>query len=171
MGALVAGANANGLFSANQKELLINTKELLAMFLGLQALHDKIINRNVFCFCDNVTAVRCVNKFSSQNVIRDRLTVRLFQLAQELNCKIAATHLAGSANLAADGLSRKNFMNERLEWSLDRDTLHFVKRNLNFTPNIDLFASHLNAKFHPYCSFKRDPGCMQVDAFTLDWRL
>ena len=80
-GALVAGANANGPFSTKQKDLSINTKELLAMFLGLQSLQDKIRNKNVLCFCDNVMAVSCINKFGSQNVIRDQLTVRIFELA------------------------------------------------------------------------------------------
>ena len=168
-GALVAGSNANGPFSAKQRELSINTKELLAMFLGLQALRDKIRNHNVLCFCDNVMAVSCITKLGSQNVIRDQLTVKIFELVHDLNCTIAATHLAGSENSAADSLSRKNFMNERLEWLLDAETFKFVKDNLGFHPNIDLFASHLNAKIHPYCSYKRDPGCMQVDAFTLDW--
>ena len=168
-GALVTGSNANGPFSAKQRELSINTKELLAMFLGLQALRDKIRDHNVLCFCDNVMAVSCITKLGLQNVIRDWLTVKIFELAHALNCKIAATHLARSENSSADGLSRKNFMNERLEWSLDVETFKFVKDNLGFHPNIDLFASHLKAKIHPYCSYKRDPGCMQVDAFTLDW--
>ena len=41
-GALVAGTNANGPFSTKQKEMSINTEELLAIYLGLQALQDKI---------------------------------------------------------------------------------------------------------------------------------
>ena len=95
-GALVAGANANGPFSLKQKEPSINTKELLAMFLGLQALEDKIRDRNVLCFCDSVTAVSCIRKFGSQNVIRDQLTVKIFDLVGKLNCRISATYLAGS---------------------------------------------------------------------------
>ena len=34
---------------------------------------------------------------------------------------------------------------------------------------MDLFASHLNYQFTPYCSLKRDPHCFHVDCFTLDW--
>ena len=101
-GALVAGDNANSPFSEKQKELSINTKELLAIYLGLQVLADKIRDRKVLCFCDNVTAVSCINKFGSQNVIRGRLVVAIFSLVEKLNCKISAMHLAGSSNSAAD---------------------------------------------------------------------
>ena len=54
-------------------------------------------------------------------------------------------------------------------WSLDQQTMDFIMAHITFTPNIDLFASHLNFKFIPYCSLKWDPWAMQVDAFTVDW--
>ena len=44
-----------------------------------------------------------------------------------------------------------------------------VRKTLQFTPNIDLFASHLNHKYRPYCSYVRDPGAMHIDCFTLNW--
>ena len=36
-------------------------------------------------------------------------------------------------------------------------------------PEIDLFASRLNAKCDKYVSWKRDPSAFNIDAFTLDW--
>jgi hypothetical protein len=36
-------------------------------------------------------------------------------------------------------------------------------------PNIDLFASRLNAQVNTYCSWKPDPNASFVDAFTVDW--
>ena len=35
--------------------------------------------------------------------------------------------------------------------------------------NIDLFASRLNNQLDVYCSWKPDPGCTYVDAFSIDW--
>ena len=168
-GAVSLGANANGPFSFKQQSLSINTKELLAIYFGIFSLQDKLRNKNILCFCDNTTAVSTVLKKGSQHAIRDKITVRLFSLVASLGSSLTATHLAGSLNSTADGLSRKDYTNERLEWSLDALTMQFIRAHLNFTPNIDLFASHLNFKFKPYCSFKRDPGAMQVDAFTVDW--
>lgn len=37
------------------------------------------------------------------------------------------------------------------------------------TPEIDLFASRLNAKLSVYCSFQADPFSTYVDAFSIDW--
>ena len=35
--------------------------------------------------------------------------------------------------------------------------------------DIDLFASRLNHKMRPYCSWVREPQCSHADAFTLHW--
>ncbi|KAJ8048040.1 hypothetical protein HOLleu_00199 [Holothuria leucospilota] len=37
------------------------------------------------------------------------------------------------------------------------------------TPDIDLFASRLNAQLKRYVSWKPDPGSEAVDAFVVDW--
>lgn len=36
-------------------------------------------------------------------------------------------------------------------------------------PDIDLFASRVNAKCDKYISWKKDPGSIAVDAFTVKW--
>ena len=35
--------------------------------------------------------------------------------------------------------------------------------------NIDLFATRLNHKLPTYCSWKPDPGCSCIDAFSVNW--
>jgi hypothetical protein len=40
---------------------------------------------------------------------------------------------------------------------------------LQFTPEIDLFASRLNKQFERYVSYKPDPQAEAIDAFTLNW--
>ena len=42
---------------------------------------------------------------------------------------------------------------------------------LDFTPEIDLFASRLNAQFLQYVAYRPDPGERVVDASTIDWSL
>lgn len=37
------------------------------------------------------------------------------------------------------------------------------------TPDIDLFASQLNAQLTCYVSWKPDPGASYTDAFTIPW--
>ena len=36
-------------------------------------------------------------------------------------------------------------------------------------PEVDLFASHLNAKLPCYAAWRPDPSAHAIDAFTLDW--
>ena len=168
LGTVDLGANANGPFSLKQHALSINTKELLTIYFGIYSLQDKLWNKNILCFCDKTTAVSTVVKKGSQHAICDKITVKLFSLVKCLGSSLTATHLTGSLNSAADGLSREDYSNKRLEWLLDQQTMEIIMAHIAFTPNIDLFASHLNFKFKPYCSLKRDPGAMQVDAFTVD---
>ena len=40
---------------------------------------------------------------------------------------------------------------------------------LDFMPEIDLFASRLNAQFIRYVAFRADPGPSAIDAFTMNW--
>ncbi len=37
------------------------------------------------------------------------------------------------------------------------------------TPHVDLFASRLNTQLEKYVSWKPDPGCYFVDAFSVTW--
>ena len=168
-GALVAGANVNGPFTEKQKTLSINSRELLAIYLGLLSLRDKLIGHSILCLCDNTTAVSCVNKKGSQDFFRDKLVGKIFELVASLNAQIAALQLAGEANSDADGLLRWGLKNERLEWTLLEDIYQWGLKQLEFEPNIDLFASHLNNKCTNYCAFKRDPHALFIDAFTINW--
>ena len=169
-GALIHGNNAKGTFSRKQDSLLINTKELLAMYYGLCSFKHIIKGHNVLCHCDNTMAVSCIVHKGSVDKIRNAITKHIFELGSTLGCRIHSVHVSGCDNSAADGLSRsKEIRNTRTEWSLHKSSMLFIKQHLSFTSNIDLFASHLNFKFKPYCSFKPDPFAMHVDAFTINW--
>ena len=38
-----------------------------------------------------------------------------------------------------------------------------------YTPDIDLFATQINAQLPDYVSWRPDPSAMCINAFTLDW--
>jgi hypothetical protein len=40
---------------------------------------------------------------------------------------------------------------------------------LQFQPEIDLFASRLNNQFKNYCSYRPDPEASHIDAFSISW--
>ena len=41
---------------------------------------------------------------------------------------------------------------------------------LDFIPNIDLFASRTNKQLTPFVSYKPDPEAIAVNAFNLSWK-
>ena len=48
--------------------------------------------------------------------------------------------------------------------------LEKICKNLNFSPNIDLFASRLNYQLQPFVSYQPDPQSYATDAFSIiDW--
>ena len=79
---------------------------------------------------------------------------------------MSAVHIAGKLNTSADNKSL-NF-SDKHEWSLSR--AYFLEIFSTFPElNIDLFASRLNNQLDTYCSWKPDPGCTYVDAFSIIW--
>ena len=72
----------------------------------------------------------------------------------------------GIHNTIADKLSRKFIDN--VEWSLDT-TIFKHLCNFSGTPDIDLFASRLNNKLPKYFSWRPDPFCTGVNAFSQSW--
>ena len=58
---------------------------------------------------------------------------------------------------------------ENLSGQIDKVSLCIALETLNFTPDIDLFASHINHQFPKYVSLRPDPEAFAIDAFSLDW--
>ena len=79
---------------------------------------------------------------------------------------LSASYISGSVNVDADNLSRN--LNLNLEWMLSANTFQKI---ITFygQPDIDLFASRLNAQLEDYISSKPDPRARFIDAFTIDW--
>ena len=67
-------------------------------------------------------------------------------------------------------MSRKLTLNPRVEWSIPQKSLDSILKVLNWQPDMDLFASHLNNKFAHFCSRTTNPHCFRVDAFTVNWK-
>ena len=92
----------------------------------------------------------------------------VFQLGLDHNFTISSTWVSTKENFVADRLSRHIAGNPRTEWSLDLIDFQTILNLLTWTPETDLFASHLNNKLPSYCSRARDPHSSWVDAFTLN---
>ena len=86
------------------------------------------------------------------------LSRTLWEWCIERSIIISAQHIPGKENLVIDSLSREFY----LEWSIDVDSFNQIS-NMTFVPNIDLFASRLNAKTDCFVSWHPEPGAMAVD--------
>ena len=80
---------------------------------------------------------------------------------------VSVAHIPGRDNLVADFESRRN--EKASEWMLDSQCLAKALKDLQYTPNIDLFASRLNRQFANYVSYRSDHQALSIDAFSLTW--
>jgi len=144
-GATCNGVKAYGHWSAWESGQHINVKELQAAFFSVQSFYP--IHKDVHHIrlkLDNSTAVANINKFGSiRSVALNDLSRNFWQWCLSKNIHVSAEHIPGIYNCTADSLSRKQKSN--LEWSLNDNIFEAVCK-LCFQPNIDLFASRLNAK-------------------------
>ena len=74
-----------GLFMEKQKLLSINTEELLAIYYALGAHAAKLSGEVVLIRCDKTTAISWIKHHRSADVLRDKITVYVFELAHKFN--------------------------------------------------------------------------------------
>ena len=80
---------------------------------------------------------------------------------------LKARHIPGCLNVMADLLSRSNQV-QSTEWSLHPQVFYLICQKW-FTPNMDLFATHLNHKLPMYVSPVPDPNAWDIDALNINW--
>lgn len=93
---------------------------------------------------------------------------KIWQWAEERNLWLYASYISSDNNTIADQESRKLPPLET-EWSLSGAAFHTIITTIS-VPEIDLFASYANFKCEKYVSWKRDPGAVMIDAFTISWK-
>ena len=166
-GAVCNGQSANGRWSLLESEHHINYLELLAAFHALQAFVADKSNIHVRLKMDNSTAVSYINNMGGiRSPSLDELAVSIWGWCSFRNILLSAQHIPGKSNREADSLSRQFVSN--LEWLLDQDVFNRLVV-VTFLPDIDLFASRLNAKLDQFVSWHPEPGALAVDAFSISW--
>lgn len=78
-----------------------------------------------------------------------------------------ASYIPSRENTNADRESRRS--NIDTEWELAEPIFNLIVKKWGL-PDIDLFASRINAKVEKFCSWKRDPEALAIDAFTISWK-
>ena len=166
-GAKLGNSKIGGRWNGSECEYHINVLELLAIFYALKAFQEQLQTKHVKIFSDNTTAVSYIISMGGiKSLDCDRVTVNIWEWCIEHNIWLTCAHIPGSENVDADEASRK--FKDHLEWKLDERIFQHICLRWG-DPDVDLFASRLNAQVNTYCSWKPDPDCTYVDAFTVDW--
>jgi hypothetical protein len=145
----------------------INYLELLAAFLTLKAFCKHMQNVHVQMKLDNTTAVAYIAHMGgtkSENC--NTLAKEFWSWCQARQIWISVAHLPGVQNVIADKKSR--VFADQTEWMLDRGVFKNLCEIFG-NPEVDMFASRLNAQLDRYVSWKPDPEAESVDAFTVNW--
>ena len=167
-GAACSNISTGGTWSVRESQYHINYLEILAAFFTLKTFAKSSQDDHVRLMIDNTTAVSSINLMgTSHSDACHALTKEIWEWCIPRGIWISAAHIPGKENTVADNESRKT--SGPAEWKLDPKSLRTALDDLQFHPEIDLFASRVNHQFPRYCSFRPDPTAEAIDAFTINW--
>ena len=167
-GATLENQETGGRWTCEESTHHINYLELLAIFMALQSFSDRVRNKFVRIMSDNTSAVSYINNMGGIKSDQcNSIAVEIWNWCVENDVWIFCTHIPGKDNIDADRLSRQ--FNDHIEWHLDHDIFLEICKNLA-VPEIDLFATRINTQLDIFCSWRKDPKCSFVDAFSMNWR-
>ena len=157
----------NGQWNDWERELHINALELYAVLYGLKSLCDDLTNVHVKVRVDNMTALHYITKMGGVKSSRcNKVAKKIWLWCMHKNIWLSVAFIKGKENVEADQLSR--VFDERTEWMLNREVFQEIVL-LWGRPEIDLFASRINAQVAKFISWLPDPEAHGVDAFSMKW--
>jgi hypothetical protein len=166
-GAHTSAQATGGRWSVTETKNHINWLELKAVSLGLKYFAKHLSHATLQIFIDNTVALSYINNQGGSVNTLNNLAKEIWAWSKSNDLWLTASHIPGVENNIADKKSR--IFHENTEWSLNQQA--FLKICDTFgTPDIDLFASRLNAKVGTYCSWEPDPDSYRVDAFSFSWK-
>ena len=166
-GAALGEQSTGGGWAQSEKNH-INILELKAALFALKSFASEIKEKHVKIMIDNSSAVFIINNMgTSHNDTCNSIALEILEFCIQNQIRLTAAHLPGSWNVVADRESRTLYRDA--EWMLNPKDLASALEQLQFQPEIDLFASRLNKQFKNYCSYRPDPEASHIDAFSISW--
>ena len=167
-GCAVNDLTTGGLWTAEERGHHINYLEMLAVLFGLQEYNQLVGGKHVKVLVDNTTVQATLNKMgTSHSPQLNTLTKTIWDWCIAHKIWLTVARIPGLDNVEADRESRKS--RRCTEWCLNRDFFQQACDKLQFSPNIDLFASRINHQIKPYVSYHPDPEAFAVNAFHQTW--
>ena len=142
---------------------ILSTSSILRLTDLCKVLH----HTHIRVYLDNTTAISVINHMGmSHSQQSNALGKTIWEWCIPRNIWISAAHIPRVDNTLADSESRST--DSHTEWMLDSSTLKSALSQLDFNPNIDIFATRLNAQFSTYVSYRPDPGAFSIDALSIE---
>ena len=165
-GAVFESKKFGGRWSESEKRLHINALEMLAILFAVKVLKKEISGKHIKILSDSTTAISYVNNFGGLKSIEcDKISKQIWEFCIRHDIWLTCSHIPGVQN-EADKPSR--VFQDHIEWELDQNVFYAVCKSFG-KPDIDLFATRLNAKLTRFCSWKPDPEAENVNAFSINW--
>lgn len=140
---------------------------MLGIYFGLRSFENLIQNKYARILSDNTTGIGYINNMGGIKSKKcNELAIEIWEWCIDRNIWLKCSHIPGKDNIEADRLSRE--FNDQVEWQLDHDIFLQICSKLG-KPDIDLFASRLNAQTEIFFSWRQDPDSSYVDAFSMNW--
>jgi len=141
----------------------------MAVLLTIKSFLDALKSKHVKVFSDNTSAVGIINKMgTSKSHPCNLICLDIWEICKNNDIWLTCAHIPGKENILADFESRRNYKDS--EWMLNPIIFESITKKLNYFPKIDCFASRLNCQVEKYISYRPDPNCYLVDAFTVNWK-
>lgn len=167
-GAVCEEKRVHGHWTDDEKDLSINYKELSAAFFALKCFVKDRRKIQILMRIDNTTAISYINRMGGVQLENlSNLAKKIWQWCESRDLWIFASYIASEDNFEADEESRK--LEPNTEFEISHEGFGKIV-NVFGIPEIDLFATRSNAKCKKYVSWKKDPGSIAIDAFTISWK-
>ena len=164
-GAALGENLAKGDYDESVSKKSSNFRELTAILLAILAFKVKLKNQHVLIFSDNSTSIAYINNRGGPHSDLTQLAIKIWNEADRLGLSITCRHLAGIANVIADGLSRAP---DRHNWMLHPNLFQMLE-DLWGPHSIDRFATFQNTQLLRFNSLFWDVGTEAIDAFSQQW--
>ena len=167
-GAHMGQLTAHGTWPPAHPPPHINRLELEAVFRALSKFSPNIPPGHILIRSDNQTTVALINNQGGTHAPDlSRRSEQILLWAQSQGWSLSAKHIAGSANIMADLLSRPDKIIQT-EWTLCHEALTQIWETWH-KPLVDLFATKFSKRLPSYVSPVPDPQALQVDAMEMSW--
>jgi hypothetical protein len=165
-GAFIPGKEAAGFWDRSMSKRPSNTRELMAVLMGMLSLVEDLKGHSVQVLSDNVTTCAYINHMRGSSIDLHDIATSIWACAAENNILLSAHYIAGKNNQKADALSRLPVC---LEWKLHPAMFRILDRRWG-PHTIDRFATMCNTQLPVYNSRLADPLSAGIDALAqADW--